>query len=159
REVLPGDGAAPGGRRGVAWRSGGAAAGRTGERAGSRGGPLDPQPAEVAGRAGPHGARVQPPDQRDGTDRRAAGGDPPGAAARGHDRRRAVGRVGVAGGRILPADPRRRRVPGERGEGGNVMTTTAETRVPGGRYGLAQAARMEWIKLRSLRSTWWTLAV
>jgi ABC-2 type transport system permease protein len=28
-----------------------------------------------------------------------------------------------------------------------------------GRYGLAQAARMEWIKLRSLRSTWWTLAV
>jgi hypothetical protein len=39
------------------------------------------------------------------------------------------------------------------------MTTTAETRVPSGRYGLAQAARMEWIKLRSLRSTWWTLAV
>jgi len=45
------------------------------------------------------------------------------------------------------------------------MTTTAETRVPrvpsvpGGRYGLAQAARMEWIKLRSLRSTWWTLVV
>jgi ketosteroid isomerase-like protein len=42
------------------------------------------------------------------------------------------------------------------------MTTTAETRlprVPGGRYGLAQAARMEWIKLRSLRSTWLTLAV
>ena len=39
------------------------------------------------------------------------------------------------------------------------VTTTAETRVPSGRYGLAQAARMEWIKLRSLRSTWWTLAV
>jgi hypothetical protein len=42
------------------------------------------------------------------------------------------------------------------------MTTTAQTRAPrapGGRYGLAQAARMEWIKLRSLRSTWWTLAV
>ena len=39
------------------------------------------------------------------------------------------------------------------------MTTTAESRVPSGRYGLAQAARMEWIKLRSLRSTWWTLAV
>jgi hypothetical protein len=35
---------------------------------------------------------------------------------------------------------------------------TAEARTPGGRYGLAQAARMEWIKLRSLRSTWWTLA-
>jgi ABC-2 type transport system permease protein len=39
------------------------------------------------------------------------------------------------------------------------MTTDAESRVPGGRYGLAQAARMEWIKLRGLRSTWWTLAV
>jgi len=42
------------------------------------------------------------------------------------------------------------------------MTTIAQTRVPrvpGGRYGLAQAARMEWIKLRTLRSTWWTLAV
>ncbi len=39
------------------------------------------------------------------------------------------------------------------------MTTTAGTRVPSGRYGLAQVARMEWIKLRSLRSTWWTLAV
>lgn len=42
------------------------------------------------------------------------------------------------------------------------MTMSAETRVaqvPDGRYGLAQATRMEWIKLRSLRSTWWTLAV
>jgi ABC-2 type transport system permease protein len=39
------------------------------------------------------------------------------------------------------------------------MTTTAGIRVPSGRYGLAQVARMEWIKLRSLRSTWWTLAV
>jgi ABC-2 type transport system permease protein len=38
------------------------------------------------------------------------------------------------------------------------MTTTTPTRGPSGRYGLAQAARMEWIKLRSLRSTWWTLA-
>ncbi|PYC66688.1 ABC transporter permease [Micromonospora arborensis] len=39
------------------------------------------------------------------------------------------------------------------------MTTTTEARVPNGHYGLAQAARMEWIKLRSLRSTWWTLLV
>ena len=29
----------------------------------------------------------------------------------------------------------------------------------GGRYRFIHAARMEWIKLRSLRSTWWTLAV
>jgi ABC-2 type transport system permease protein len=39
------------------------------------------------------------------------------------------------------------------------MTTTAGTRLSSGRYGPAQVARMEWIKLRSLRSTWWTLAV
>jgi ABC-2 type transport system permease protein len=39
------------------------------------------------------------------------------------------------------------------------MSTTAATGVPSGRYGLRQAARMEWIKLRTLRSTWWTLAV
>jgi ABC-2 type transport system permease protein len=39
------------------------------------------------------------------------------------------------------------------------MTTTAQIRVPSGRSGLAQVARMEWIKLRSLRSTWWVLAV
>ena len=36
------------------------------------------------------------------------------------------------------------------------MTTTA---VPRGRYGFRHAARMEWIKLRSLRSTWWVLAL
>jgi hypothetical protein len=39
------------------------------------------------------------------------------------------------------------------------MTATATPRVPLGRYRLAQVVRMEWIKLRSLRSTWWALAV
>jgi ABC-2 type transport system permease protein len=39
------------------------------------------------------------------------------------------------------------------------MTMATQSRVPSGHYGLAQAARMEWIKLRSLRSTWLTLAV
>lgn len=39
------------------------------------------------------------------------------------------------------------------------MTTVTDTRLSGGRSGLAQAVRMEWIKLRSLRSTWWTLAI
>jgi ABC-2 type transport system permease protein len=34
-----------------------------------------------------------------------------------------------------------------------------DRRVPAGHYRFSQAARMEWIKLRSLRSTWWTLAV
>ncbi|HEY1640144.1 MAG TPA: ABC transporter permease [Streptosporangiaceae bacterium] len=33
------------------------------------------------------------------------------------------------------------------------------TGAPAGHYGFRGAARMEWIKLRSLRSTWWTLAV
>ena len=36
------------------------------------------------------------------------------------------------------------------------MTTTTATR---DRYRFPQVARMEWIKLRSLRSTWWVLAV
>jgi ABC-2 type transport system permease protein len=39
------------------------------------------------------------------------------------------------------------------------MTTTAMPRVPHRHYRFAQAARMEWIKLRSLRSTWWALGV
>jgi ABC-2 type transport system permease protein len=39
------------------------------------------------------------------------------------------------------------------------MTAIAQRRVPRGRYGLAQAARMEWVKLRSLRSTWLVLAI
>jgi ABC-2 type transport system permease protein len=39
------------------------------------------------------------------------------------------------------------------------MTSAAASLGSRGRYGLAQVARMEWIKLRSLRSTWWTLAI
>jgi ABC-2 type transport system permease protein len=42
-------------------------------------------------------------------------------------------------------------------EGEDVMTTTAIPRVPDGGYRFAQVARMEWIKLRSLRSTSWVL--
>ena len=33
------------------------------------------------------------------------------------------------------------------------------SRLPGGHYRFTGAARMEWIKLRSLRSTWWTLVI
>ncbi len=32
-------------------------------------------------------------------------------------------------------------------------------RVPPGHYRFRQVARMEWIKLRTLRSTWWALAI
>jgi ABC-2 type transport system permease protein len=37
--------------------------------------------------------------------------------------------------------------------------TALAARVPAGHYGVRQVARMEWIKLRSLRSTWWTLVI
>jgi hypothetical protein len=36
------------------------------------------------------------------------------------------------------------------------MTAVVQTR---GQHRFTHVARMEWIKLRSLRSTWWTLAV
>jgi ABC-2 type transport system permease protein len=39
------------------------------------------------------------------------------------------------------------------------MTAAVAPHVPPGHYRFPQVARMEWIKLRSLRSTWWTLAV
>jgi ABC-2 type transport system permease protein len=37
--------------------------------------------------------------------------------------------------------------------------TALAARTPAGHYGFRHVARMEWIKLRSLRSTWWTLAL
>jgi ABC-2 type transport system permease protein len=37
--------------------------------------------------------------------------------------------------------------------------TASTARVPAGHYRFRHVARMEWIKLRSLRSTWWTLAI
>ena len=43
------------------------------------------------------------------------------------------------------------------------MTTATLTRdaarQAGGHYGFRDVARMEWLKLRSVRSTWWTLLV
>jgi len=43
-----------------------------------------------------------------------------------------------------------------------IATTTrrgGDARAPSARYRFRDVARMEWIKLRTLRSTWWTLAV
>lgn len=37
--------------------------------------------------------------------------------------------------------------------------TALSTGVPAGHYRFRHVARMEWIKLRSLRSTWWTLVI
>lgn len=39
------------------------------------------------------------------------------------------------------------------------MRTKETTAGPPGHYGFSHVARMEWVKLRSLRSTWWTLVV
>jgi ABC-2 type transport system permease protein len=39
------------------------------------------------------------------------------------------------------------------------MTSVSVTRVPRGQYRFWHVARMEWIKLRSLRSTWWTVGI
>jgi ABC-2 type transport system permease protein len=39
------------------------------------------------------------------------------------------------------------------------VTTTQPPKAAHRRYGFPDVARMEWIKLRSLRSTWWTLAL
>jgi hypothetical protein len=39
------------------------------------------------------------------------------------------------------------------------MTAAAISLAPRGRYRFRHAAAMEWIKLRTLRSTWWTLAI
>jgi len=41
----------------------------------------------------------------------------------------------------------------------STASTTATSTAAGGGYRFAQVARMEWIKLRSVRSTWWTLGV
>jgi ABC-2 type transport system permease protein len=46
----------------------------------------------------------------------------------------------------------------EAGTGAAVLSRP-ESGLPGGRYGLRDAIAMEWLKLRSMRSTWWTLAV
>jgi ABC-2 type transport system permease protein len=39
------------------------------------------------------------------------------------------------------------------------MTSVGVTPVPAGHYRFWQVARMEWIKLSTLRSTWWTLGI
>jgi ABC-2 type transport system permease protein len=41
----------------------------------------------------------------------------------------------------------------------NVLSTQPGSRLPAGHYRFAGVARMEWIKLRSLRSTRWTMVV
>ena len=60
-------------RRGAARRPAGAAVRRADQRARPRRRPVDPRPAAAARRRGPHGAGLEPPDERDAADRRPAG--------------------------------------------------------------------------------------
>src|SRR5580704_8110553 len=76
-------------RRGAARRPADPDVRRAGQRTGSRGHLVDQEPDEVAGRAGPHGARVQPPDVGVGVHRRP----PPGQRARSAHPRLRHGRV------------------------------------------------------------------
>ena len=71
-------------RGGAAGRSAGAAARRAGQRAGPGRHPLDPPAAAGDGRRGPHDRGLQPPDERDGADRRSPHRHRARQAARGH---------------------------------------------------------------------------
>ena len=74
-------------RRGAARRPEDADPRRAVERPRPRGHPLDPQPAALARRRGPHGLRVVAPDERDEHDGRLADRRRPRAPDRRHDRR------------------------------------------------------------------------
>ena len=73
RRVLPRHVPAARHRRRAAGRPAGRDVRRAGQRPRPRGRAVDPHPAQDAGRRGPHRAAVQPPDERDGDDRRPAG--------------------------------------------------------------------------------------
>src|ERR1022692_4248300 len=158
RDRRPGNGRRPAGREvlarhGPAARRGGPAAPRSRRAAALR---ADPRPAAVHGRPRPHHSRVEPPDQRDGADGRGSGGDRAGAVAGADDRGGPVRRGGVAGGSIPAAHQRNYRL---RCEAVMNITSTRPASRPVSHYGFGNAARMEWIKLRSLRSTRWTLLI
>src|SRR6201999_3764190 len=141
-----------------------AAARRTGQRPGPGRHPVDPQPAEEPSRAGPDRAHLQPPDQRGRADRRPPRGHRPGPPARADHGGRALRPQQLPRGGVLRAHRgqhrllrQQPRLPGE-----HLMTTAALTRSatraePG--YRFRSATRMEWLKLRSVRSTSWILLV
>ena len=70
RPALPGHGPAARHRGRAARRPAGPHPRRAGQRPGPGGNPLDQEPDEVAGRRGQDRLRLQPPDRRDGPDRR-----------------------------------------------------------------------------------------
>ena len=89
---------AAGHRRGPARRPGRADVRRAGQRPGPRGDPVDPAAHAVAGRRGPYGVRLQPPDVGDGEHRGPPHRDRPRQADRGLP----DGRVHRAAGRRRP---------------------------------------------------------
>ena len=112
--------------------------------------------------ARPYRAGLQPPDQRGRADRRRSHRRRPGTAARADHRGRTLRPQQLPRRSVLPADRGQHRVlrdqhrlPGE-----PVMTTATLTRTRAeASYGFGSVARMEWLKLRSVRSTAWVLLV
>ena len=113
-------------RRRAARRPAGADVRRAGQRPGPGGHPLDPRVLPRAGRRRPHRPGLQPPDERDGADRRPPGHHRPRPAARrrahrGADRvQRPPRRAGP-----LPAGGRTGRADSRNGAGPSPRRTTA----------------------------------
>src|SRR5580704_10844989 len=158
REVLARHVPAAGHRRRPARRPGGPAARRAGQRPGPRRHPLDPRPAEEPRRPGPDGAGLQPPHQRDRAHRGRAHRDRPGPAARADHGHPAVRPRRLAGRSVLPANRRRHRLFREPVMNTATLSHRAARPARGG-YGLRTVARMEWQRLRTVRSTWYIVAI
>ena len=104
--LLPGHAAAAGHRRGAARRPAGADARRAVQRHGPRGDRVDARVPAVAGRRGPGGAGLQPPDERTAGHRRPPGDRRPRQGDRRHQRRGPDrGRVRRTGSRCAPPRP------------------------------------------------------
>ena len=84
RRLLARHGAAARHRLGAARRPQGRRPRRAGQRPRPRGRAVDPHPAQVPRRRGPHRLRLQPPDERDGGHREPAGRHRPRPADRRH---------------------------------------------------------------------------
>src|SRR5205823_2738246 len=108
----------------------------------------------VTGRRGPDGVRLQPPDRRDGADRRAPDRHRGRPAAGRHHGGRTFRRERLSRRRVPRPHLRQRRVP-RREQSMTAQPMTAHPMTP--HYRFRHVARMEWIKLRTLRSVRWTL--
>ena len=124
------------------------------------------RPQPPGGRAGRllpggrrHGRRRDRPrrhrDHRDGQRRGGTAGRRP-----RHRPVRAHPRPGLTGGGVHGTDPRQRGVPGSRGDpmtGATIALTGPDHRAAFRASTFADVLRSEWVKLRSVRSTFWAL--